>query len=143
MKTRLILGVILLAAGVWAAAPEQVAKVMAGALKAARASWWGVDKGDSTRALRAAIQSRVPRLIVDNMGSPWITEPLACVSDQEIVFEKGAERVAREGGRGDAAGKEGVVGRRGVARHQRERVQRGGFKAAERLGLAGPVELSR
>ena len=97
MKTRLILGVTLLAAGVWAAAPDQVAKVMAGELKEARASWWGFDKEDSTRALRAAIQSRVPRLIVDNMGAPWITEPLACVSDQEIVFEKGVEILAKKG----------------------------------------------
>ena len=91
------IGLALCAAGSLAADPEQVARVMDGTLKEARASWWGFDKDDSTRALQAAIQSRVPRLVVDNMGSPWITEPLSCVSDQEIVFEKGVEILAKRG----------------------------------------------
>lgn len=86
-----------LAAGLRAAQPDQVAKVMAGELKEARASWWGFDKEESTAALQAAIHSRVPRLIVDNMGAPWITDRLTCVSDQEIVFEKGVEVLAKKG----------------------------------------------
>ena len=97
MHIRLFSGVMLLAAGVWAAAPEQVAKVTTGELMEARASWWGFDMEDSTRALQAAINSRVPRLIVDNTGAPWITERLTCVSDQEIVFEKGVEVLAKKG----------------------------------------------
>lgn len=97
MRTRMFLGVMLAAAGVWAGEPAQVAKVMAGELKEARASWWGFDKEDATRALQDAIRSRVPRLIVDNMGAPWITDRLTCVSDQEIVFEKGVEVLAKKG----------------------------------------------
>jgi hypothetical protein len=87
----------LCATGAYAAAPDQVARVKAGELKEARASWWGFDKDDSTRALQAAIDSRVPRLIVDNPGAPWITDRLTCVSDQEIVFEPGVEVLARQG----------------------------------------------
>jgi hypothetical protein len=78
---------------------------MSGELKEARASWWGFDKEDSTRSLQAAINSRVPRLIVDATGSPWITDRLACVSEQEIVFEKGVEVLAKRGaftGKADA-----------------------------------------
>jgi len=97
MKTRLLMAAALAAAGAWADAPERVAKVMSGELKEARASWWGFDAEDSTRALQAAIRSRVPRLIVDNMGAPWVTERLTCVNDQEIVFEKGVEVLAKKG----------------------------------------------
>ncbi len=86
----------LLATSVRANNSELVAKVMAGDLKEAHASWWGFDKTDSTHALQAAIDSRVPRLIVDNMGAPWITDRLTCVSDQEIDFEKGVEVLAKK-----------------------------------------------
>ncbi|HPA17792.1 MAG TPA: right-handed parallel beta-helix repeat-containing protein [Verrucomicrobiae bacterium] len=85
------------AAGSPAAAPEQVARVVSGELKEARASWWGFEKEDATRALQAAIDSRVPRLIVDDTGAPWITDRLTLVSDQEIVFEKGVEVLAKKG----------------------------------------------
>jgi hypothetical protein len=91
--------------GFCAASPQQVARVMAGELKEARASWWGFDKEDSTAALQAAIHSRVPRLIVDNTGDPWITDRLTGVSDQEIVFEPGTEVLAKKGaftGKADA-----------------------------------------
>ena len=105
MRSRLAMGIMALATGVWAAAPEQVARVAAGELNEARASWWGFDKEDSTRFLQAAIGSRVPRLIVDNPGSPWITDKLTLRSDQEIVFEKGVEVLAKKGafrGKGDS-----------------------------------------
>ncbi|HPO38138.1 MAG TPA: hypothetical protein PL176_09030, partial [Kiritimatiellia bacterium] len=85
MKHTLIVGLALCAAGSFAANLEQVARVMDGTLKEARASWWGFDPQESTAALQAAIRSRVPRLIVDNMGAPWITDRLTGVSDQEIV----------------------------------------------------------
>lgn len=79
------------------AQPQQVARVMSGELKEARASWWGFDKADATRALQEAIDSRVPRLIVDDMGAPWITDKLMCVGGQEIVFEAGVEVLAKQG----------------------------------------------
>lgn len=78
-------------------APDKVTRVMAGELKEARASWWGYDKEDATRALQAAIQSRVPRLIVDDTGSPWITDKISLVGDQEIFFEPGVEVLAKKG----------------------------------------------
>lgn len=80
-----------------AAEPGLVARVLAGDVKEARASWWGYAPEDATRSLQAAIGSRVPRLIVDNVGAPWITDRLVCVSDQEIVFEKGVEVLAKKG----------------------------------------------
>jgi hypothetical protein len=96
MVLRVIVGVVL-ATGARAAEPGQVARVLKGDVKEARASWWGFDPEDATRALQAAIGSHVPRLIVDNVGSPWITDRLVCVSDQEIVFEKGVEVLAKKG----------------------------------------------
>ena len=96
MRTWAMAGAAAWAMGTWAAEPQQVAKVMTGELKEARASWWGFDKQDSTAALQAAIQSRVPRLLVDHTGMPWITDRLTCVSDQEIVFEKNVEVLAKK-----------------------------------------------
>jgi hypothetical protein len=100
------MGIVLLVSGACSVTPEQrLARVTAGEVKEARASWWGFDKADSTRALQAAIDSRVPRLIVDNTGAPWVTDKLRLVSDQEIVFEKGVEVLAKKDafrGKGDA-----------------------------------------
>ena len=70
-----------------------------------RASQWGFDRTDATRCLQAAIDSHAPRLIVDHCGAPWITDKIRLASNQEIVFEKGVEIVAKKGaflGRGDA-----------------------------------------
>lgn len=80
-----------------AADPARVADVAAGRLVEARASWWGFDPADATAALQAAIDSKVPRLVVDNVGKPWIVTPLRLVSNQEIVFEEGVEVLAKEG----------------------------------------------
>lgn len=72
------------------AQPNKIAQVKAGTLKTAHASWWGFDKADSTEALQNAINSGVPKLIVDNMGSDWIIgKPLHLVSNQTIIFEDG------------------------------------------------------
>jgi len=97
-----LVGVALAAFG---AEPDRATDAAAGRIKEARASWWGVDGEDATRFLQAAIDSRVPRLIVDKAGSPWVTEGLRLVSDQEIVFERGVEVVAKKGafrGKGDS-----------------------------------------
>ena len=76
---------------------KAIDEVAAGKLKVARASWWGFDPADSTTALQAAINSKVPKLIVDNVGGPWVVLPLSLVSDQEIEFEKGVEVLAKRG----------------------------------------------
>ena len=83
--------------------PDLVAKVAAGELAEAHVTWWGFDENDSSDFLRAAISSGVRRLVVDNVGKPWVTKPLFGVSNQEIVFERGVELVAK---RGDFMGSE-------------------------------------
>jgi len=81
---------------VWAQKNEQaLAEVAAGRLKEAKASWWGFNEEDATECLQAAIDSKVPKLIVDKVGKPWIVRPLKLVSNQEIVFEPGVEVLAK------------------------------------------------
>jgi len=80
-----------------AAQPDLVEKVRRGELQEARVSWWGFDPSDSTAFLQAAINSGVPRLVVDNVGRPWITRPLFGADNQEIVFEKGVVVEAQKG----------------------------------------------
>lgn len=77
--------------------PAKVAEVAAGRLTEAKASWWGFDPADATVALQAAIDSKVPKLVVDNVGKPWIVTPLRLVSNQELVFEEGVEVQAKAG----------------------------------------------
>ena len=76
---------------------EMIARVAAGEVTEARASWWGFDEEDSTEALQAAIDSGAPKLIVENMGRPWIVRPLLLASNQEITFEEGCELLAKRG----------------------------------------------
>ncbi len=79
------------------ARPDLVARVTAGELKEARASWWGYDPDDATKALQAAVRSGVKKLIVDKMPAPWTVRPIRGVSDQEIVFADGVEVRAKKG----------------------------------------------
>ena len=60
---------------------------------------------DSTRALQAAINSGAAKVIVDNLGKPWIVDPITLGGDQELFFEKGTEVLAKKGsfkGTGDS-----------------------------------------
>ena len=96
----IVAAAVVIAVPVWAQIePNQqaIADVADGKIKEAKASWWGFDPEDSTEQLQAAINSAVPKLIVDNVGKPWIVTPITLVSDQEIVFEEGVEVVAKEG----------------------------------------------
>ncbi|MBR4219977.1 MAG: right-handed parallel beta-helix repeat-containing protein [Victivallales bacterium] len=99
MKKLLAISIFLLVIGNLAAAqPEKVAQVERGELKEAYASWWGFNAEDSTEALQAAVASKVPKLIIDKMPSPWILgKTLRLVSNQEIVFEEGVELLAKKG----------------------------------------------
>ncbi len=109
-ETKVFTVFILLAAVLasWAALPasaadpvtpntKKLAEVASGKRAEARVSWWGFDPADSTAALQAAINSRARKLIVENMGSPWITDKLTLAGNQEIFFEKGAVVQARRG----------------------------------------------
>lgn len=72
-------------------------KVASGEIKEARASWWGWNGADDTEALQAAIDSGVPKLIVDRMAGAWTVRPLLGRSNQILVFEKGVEVLAKKG----------------------------------------------
>ncbi len=70
-----------------------------------RASSFGFDPTNSTAALQAAINSGASKVIVENMGAPWIVNKIQLTSDQEIVFQKGAVVQALRGafkGRNDS-----------------------------------------
>ena len=89
---------VMLALPAFAAVNQQaIDDVAAGKLNEAKASWWGFDAADSTAALQAAINSGVKRLTIDNVGKPWIVEPIHLVSNQEIVLEKGVTVLAKRG----------------------------------------------
>jgi hypothetical protein len=66
--------------------------------KTVNAAWWGFDQTNSTPALQNAIDSGARKVIVPNLGKPWIVDPLFLASDQEIFLEKGVVIEARAGG---------------------------------------------
>lgn len=95
---------------------QAIDDVAAGKLTEAKASWWGFSEADSTAALQAAINSGVRKLTIDDVGKPWIVQPIQLASHQEIVLEKGVTVLARRGmfrGRNDSLfniiGKEDVT----------------------------------
>lgn len=79
------------------ARPALIREVLNGKRDTAHVSWWGFDAQDSTAFLQAAINSRAKTLIIDRRESAWVTRPLTGVSNQKIIFEKGAELVALKG----------------------------------------------
>ncbi len=99
MRSVVVMSCLLVALGALSAAPNQamIDEVKAGRRQEAKASWWGFDKVESTAALQAAINSGVKKLIIDNVGAPWVVDPIKLVSDQEIVLEPGVEVVAKRG----------------------------------------------
>ena len=74
-----------------------LAEVAAGKCREAHAAWWGFDPADSTAALQAAIRSGARKLLVENLGAPWVVDKLQLASDQEIVFEPGVVVQAKRG----------------------------------------------
>jgi len=167
MKPTLVTFAVLLAASnaaLPAAAPavpntQAIAEVAAGKRTAARASWWGFDPADSTAALQAAINSGARKLIVEDMGAPWITGKLTLASDLEIVFEKGvivqAKRGAFRGGviacslparadRRQAGAQAEVASRRRTLHEQRGRQCASASAAvSRRLEIAGRLSRRR
>jgi len=96
-----VIPVLLLAQWAWPALgevnQEAIDDVAAGKIKEAKASWWGFEPEDSTKALQAAIDSGVEKVIVDHVGQPWIVDRIALASNQEVVFEEGVEVLAKQG----------------------------------------------
>ncbi len=100
----------------WKGNPEAVAKVRAGKLTEARAAWWGFDPEDATDILQAALDSGAKRLIVEDMGRPWIVRPIHVPSNIEIIFEKGTVLEAKRGAfRGPADSLLNIVFRQNVS----------------------------
>jgi hypothetical protein len=74
-----------------------VKEVMNGTRTEANASWWGFNETDATYALQEAIRSKANKIIVPDMGKPWVVEPIFLESDKEIIFEKGVVIAAKPG----------------------------------------------
>ena len=69
-----------------------------------RTASMGCDPVEATAALQAALNSGARKVVVENMGAPWIMDNIQLASDHEIVFEKGVVVQARRGafqGKGD------------------------------------------
>jgi hypothetical protein len=62
-----------------------------------KASCFGFNPADATAALRAAIASGAPRILIDNTGYPWITDRLTLRSDLELIFAPGVVVQAKPG----------------------------------------------
>ncbi len=87
-----------------AANPWAIEQVKAGKLRAAYAHFWGFDPDDATAALRSAIASGAPTVVVGDTGAPWVADKIDLASDQEVVFERGVVVRAKRGaftGKGD------------------------------------------
>lgn len=76
---------------------ERIDAVRAGHETTALASWWGFDPEDATTALQGAIDSGAPRVLVEDLGAPWVVTPILLASNQEVVFEKGVVVEAKPG----------------------------------------------
>ena len=62
-----------------------------------KASSFGFDKVNATRCLQSAIDSGARKVIVDNMGTPWIIAPVKLRSNLELVFADGVQVNALKG----------------------------------------------
>ena len=77
---------------------KKIALVKAGKITEAKASWWGFDKKDSTKALQSALNSGAKTVIVENMKSDWIVDSIKVPSNVHIIFEDGVVVRAKKGG---------------------------------------------
>lgn len=83
---------------------EAIRRGLSRSPKVVKASWWGFNEEDSTTALQSAINSGADKVIIDNVGKPWIVTPIELASNQELSFEKGVAVLAKKGafrGKGD------------------------------------------
>lgn len=57
--------------------------------KTVKVSSFGFDARNATRFLQKAIDSKAKRVIIDNVGKPWITDTLILRSDLELILADG------------------------------------------------------
>ena len=77
---------------------NKIAIVNAGKITEAKASWWGFDAEDSTKALQNALNSGAKKVIVEKMKSDWIVDSIKVPSNVHIIFEDGVVIRAKKGG---------------------------------------------
>lgn len=77
--------------------PEAARAAERGELSVASAAWWGWNNRDSTEILSRAFSAPVDLLIVPAGKGPWITGPLLLDGPRHLLFEPGAELLAKEG----------------------------------------------
>ena len=88
---------IAVAAGPARPRADLVAEVERGRRPVANVAWWDPDPSDATAALQAAIDSGAQAVFVPSSGSPWQIRPIKLRGDLVLVFEEGAELVAKRG----------------------------------------------
>jgi parallel beta-helix repeat protein len=76
---------------------DAVRAVLAGKRTMANAAWWGFDAEDATACLQAAIRSGAKKVIVPDMGRPWVVGPITLESGQEVILKRGVVILARKG----------------------------------------------
>lgn len=76
---------------------KKIALVKAGKITDAKASWWGFDAKDSTKALQNALNSGAKKVIVEKMKSDWIVDSIKVPSNVHIIFEDGVVIRAKKG----------------------------------------------
>jgi Right handed beta helix region len=76
---------------------KEISEVKSGVRTEARAIWWGFNPKDATKSLQDAINSGAKKIVVDNPGKPWIVAPVKLASNQEIVFAKDVQIIAKKG----------------------------------------------
>jgi hypothetical protein len=77
--------------------PDSILDVAAGRRTDANALWWGFNSINVTSNLQAALNSRATKLLIPNIGVPWIVDPLELSSNKEITLEPGVILQARKG----------------------------------------------
>ncbi len=75
---------------------ELIEDVLTGRREIANAAWWGYKTTSATQALQGAISSGAKKVIVPDMGHPWILDPIFLESNQEIEFERGVTLLAHK-----------------------------------------------
>ncbi len=58
---------------------------------------YGFNPEDATLALQAAVNSGADCVIVENLGTDWIIQPIHLTSDQELIFRSGVVVTAKPG----------------------------------------------
>ena len=67
---------------------EFIAEVQAGRVTTADASWWGFNPADATSALQAAFDSPARKVVVPDMGRPWVVTRSSCPATKRSSLDR-------------------------------------------------------